>query len=191
MKDLYYKMFHFDVETDPTPPVANQPAPEPTPEPPKTFTQEEVNALNAKTKTAERMALLKELGIEDAKDAKEALKKYKEQEDAKKTESEKLQEALKAEQTKATTAEQRATIAEAQLEAVKLGVPADKASKLVKLAMTYDGETVSDKINAVLKEFPEFKGGAKLDKFGNPVENTPKNKETDLTELFKKELMRS
>ena len=162
-----------------------------TPKTPKTYTDEEVNAISAKAKTSERIALLKELGIEDAKDAKEALKKYKEQEDAKKTEAEKLQEAIKAEQTKATTAEQRATIAEAQLEAVKLGVPADKAQKMVKLAMTYDGETVTDKLNAVLKDFPEFKGGSTLDKFGNKVTNTPTNKETDLEALFKKELMRS
>jgi len=169
MKTFKNRVF-FDVESDPTPPPAD-PTPETTPPVEKTFTQAEVNALNAKTKTSERIALLKELGIEDAKDAKDALKKYKEAEDAKKTESEKLQEAIKAEQTKATTAEQRATIAEAQLEAVKLGVPADKAQKMVKLAMTYDGETVSDKLNAVLKDFPEFKGGSTLDKFGNAIKN--------------------
>ena len=191
MKTNFNRVF-FDVESDPTPPpetpVVETP---PVVDVPKTFTQEEVNALNAKTKLSERQALLKELGVEDTKDVKAALKKLKEQEDAKKTEAEKLQEAIKAEQTKATTAEQRATIAEAQLEAIKLGVQADKAGKFVKLAMTYDGETITDKLNAVLVDFPDFKGGAKLDKFGNPVKNNTPSKETDLSELFKKELMRS
>jgi len=157
----------------------------------KTFTQEEVNALNAKTKQSERQALLKELGVEDTKDIKAALKKLKDQEDAQKTETQKLQDAIDAEKGKATTAETRATMAEARFEAVKLGVPADKADKLVKLAMTYEGETVTDKITAVLVDFPEFKGGGKLDKFGNAVTNIATTKETDLSELFKKELMRS
>ena len=186
MKTFKNRVF-FDLETDPTPPPADPtPAPVEKTEPEKTFTQAEVNALNAKTKTSERIALLKELGIEDAKDAKEALKKYKEAEDAKKTEAEKLQEAIKAEQTKATTAEQRATIAEAQLEAVKLGVPADKAQKMVKLAMTYDGETVTDKLNAVLKDFPEFKGGSTLDKFGNAIKNEGEKTLDKVAEEFAK-----
>ena len=140
----------------------------------KTFTQDEVNALNAKTKQSERVALLKELGVEDTKSVKEALKKLKEQDDASKSEAEKLKEAVEAEKGKTTTAEQRATIAEAQLEAIKSGVPSDRADKLVKLAMSYDGDEIKGKIEAALKDFPEFKGGAQLDKFGNKIKNDDK-----------------
>ena len=157
-----------------------------TPKTPKTYTDEEVNAISAKAKTSERIALLKELGIEDAKDAKEALKKYKESEDAKKTEAEKLQEAIKTEQTKATTAEQRATIAESKLDAITLGVKTELADKFVKLAMTYEGETVTDKLNAVLKDFPEFKGGSTLDKFGNAIKNEGEKTLDKVAEEFAK-----
>ena len=153
---------------------------------PKTFTQDEVNALNAKTKEAERKALLKELGVEDTKSVKDALKRIKEQEEAQKTETEKLQDAIKAEQEKVSTAEQRATIAEAQLEAIKSGVPAEKADKLVKLALTYDGETIADKIKAALEQFPEFKGGPTLDKFGQPVKNADKPSSSKVEDEFLK-----
>lgn len=44
----------------------------------KTFTQEDVNALLKKEKESAKKALLKELGVEDAKSAKEGLEKYKE-----------------------------------------------------------------------------------------------------------------
>ena len=44
----------------------------------KTFTQEEVNRLMKAEKESAKKALLKELGVEDAKSAKEGLAKYKE-----------------------------------------------------------------------------------------------------------------
>ena len=42
---------------------------------------------------------------------------------------------------------------------------------MVKHAMTYVGETVADKLNAVLNDIPLFKGGSTLDRFGNPIKN--------------------
>jgi len=156
----------------------------------KTFSQDDVNNLIAKESKKATEKLLKELGIEDTTNAKAALKAYKDAEEAKKTESEKLQEAIKAEQTKATTAEQRATLAEAKLEAIQSGVPKEKAEQVVKLAMTYDGETVKDKISAMLKDYPWIINPEKpvLDKFGAPVKNNPANVKEEIAAAFSKGL---
>ena len=54
----------------------------------------------------------------------------------------------------------RAERAEAKAEVLSSGVSADKADRVVKLALSgdYEGDSVSDKIKAVLAEFPEFVG---------------------------------
>ena len=40
--------------------------------------------------------------------------------------------------------------------ALKKGVPADKVGRVVKLSAGYDGESVEERVAAVLEEFPEF-----------------------------------
>ena len=134
-----------------TPPAQQQ-------EPAKTFSQEDVNNLIAKESRAAQEKLLRDLGVTDTKSAKEGLAKLKEMQDAQKTEAEKLAADLAASSEKITAAETRALAAEAKLEAIASGVPADKADKVIKLAAAYDGETMADKIKAVLEEFPELKG---------------------------------
>lgn len=124
----------------------------------KTFTQEEVNAMMAKEKNQGKLSVLKELGVEDSKSAKEALAKYKEYLDSQKTEAEKLAEALKAEQATKTQAEQKAAALEKKFEAIVAGVPATKADDVVLLASAKVTDTKDFK--AVLEEmkttYPEF-----------------------------------
>ena len=124
----------------------------------KTFSQEDVNNLIAKESKNAVEKILKDLGVQDAKSAKEGLAKLKEMQDAQKSESEKLAESLKATEAAKNEAEAKANAAEAKFAAIAAGVPVDKADKVVKLAMAYDGETIQDKINAVLTEIPELKG---------------------------------
>ena len=128
------------------------------PEPAKTFTQEDVNNLIAKETRAAQEKILKDLGVTDAKSAKEGLAKLKEMQDAQKSEAEKLAETLKATETAKAEAEAKASAAEAKFAAIAAGVSPDKADKVVKLAQTYDGETMQAKIDAVLVDFPELKG---------------------------------
>lgn len=147
--------------------------------PVKTFTQEEVNALNAKAKNK----FLKELGFENI----EAYKKHLADVEAKKPLEEKLKgvEAAKAE------ALTRAEKAEAKLAAIEAGVSSKKADKVVKLAQTYEGDDIAAKIKAVLEDFPELKGdpSAPKDKFGNPVgEKKTKSRDKELEDIFTKAL---
>lgn len=173
------------------PPVP-EPKPEPAtePEPLKTLTQDEVNKLIATEKRNAQAKILKELGIEgdDLTSTKEALKKYKEQQDAEKSEAEKLKEALDAKEASEQTAKQEALMARAELEAIKAGCPPDDAGALVKLALDEEGENIADKIKSVMEKHPTWFKASKLDKFGNPVKNENKSDEDAILEQFRKGL---
>lgn len=119
----------------------------------KTFTQEDVNRLLKAEKESAKKALLKELGVEDAKTAKEGLQKYKEILDKDKTEAEKAQGSL-AEETKAKQeAEKRALLAEAKVEVLSAGCKPEYLDDLITLAM---GRVTEDKdLAAVVKEMKE------------------------------------
>lgn len=142
----------------------------------KTFTQEQVNDLIAKGTAKEIEKLAKDLGVSDVKGLKDAAKKLKEYQDSQKTEAEKNAEALRvAAAEKETLSSENATL-KAQLAAFQLGVKSDQLEKVVKLAGTYEGETVEDKIKAVIKDFPSFvaatpQGGVVA--FGGPSGGAP------------------
>ena len=89
MRYSMIKYLHPDGEAGATPPA--------TP-PTKVFTQEEVSRMMAEEKRQGRMSVLKELGVEDEASAKDALSKYQAGIEAQKTDLQKAQDAIKAEQ---------------------------------------------------------------------------------------------
>ncbi len=119
----------------------------------KTFTQEDVNALLKKEKESAKKALLKELGVEDAKSAKEGLVKYKEILDKDKTAAEKAGEDLAAETKAKQEAEKRALLAEAKVEVLSAGCKPEYLEDVITLAL----RKVSDDkdLTTVVKEMKE------------------------------------
>ena len=186
MKQLFNAFYEEDKGDNPAatadtkpvdkPPVVDKPK-DNTPPPvveEKKFTQAELNAINAKTKTK----FLKELGF----DSEEDYKKHLSDLEAKKP----LEEKLKTLEENNKEILSRADKAEAKLTVIELGVPAAKADKVVKLASTYEGETIKDKIDAVLKDFPEFKT-AGVKPFGNAIDGKAgKTKEQIEADQFRK-----
>lgn len=129
-------------------------------QPEKTFTQEDVNNLIAKESKKAQEKLLKQLGIDDFKNAKEGLQKFREWQESQKTEAEKQAERLQAlEQEKGTLAEENATL-KAQLSALKAGVNADSVEDVVVLAknLVNDDVNMDAAIQKVLEKYPHFKG---------------------------------
>lgn len=119
----------------------------------KTFTQEDVNALLKKEKESAKKALLKELGVEDAKSAKEGLAKYKEILEKDKTETQKAQDTANAAEKAKQKAEKRAILAEAKVEVLSAGCKPDYLDDVITLAMT---KVSDDKdLAAVVKEMKE------------------------------------
>ena len=121
-----------------------------------TLTQSQVNALVGSAKSDAQKKALKELGVANMDEAKEALKRARELEDAGKTEAEKLKSDMEKLTQDAAENESRAEKAEAELSAFKSGVSADLVERVVRLSSSYEGDTVADRIAAVLKDFPEF-----------------------------------
>ena len=119
----------------------------------KTFTQEDVNALLKKEKESAKKALLKELGVEDAKSAKEGLAKYKEILEKDKTETQKAQDTANAAEKAKREAEKRAILAEAKVEVLSAGCKPEYLEDVITLAL----RKVSDDkdLAAVVKEMKE------------------------------------
>ena len=126
----------------------------------KTFTQEDVNALLKKEKESAKKALLKELGVEDAKSAKEGLVKYKEILEKDKTDAQKAQDTATAAEKAKQEAENRALLAEAKVEVLSAGCKPEYLEDVITLAL----RKVSDDkdLSAVVKE---MKGEPKYSTF--------------------------
>lgn len=119
----------------------------------KTFTQEDVNRLLKAEKESAKKALLKELGVEDAKSAKEGLAKYKEILDKDKSDGQKARDSLAAEIKAKSEAEKRALLAEAKVEVLSTGGRPEYLEDIITLAL----KKVSDDkdLAAVVKEMKE------------------------------------
>lgn len=116
----------------------------------KTFTQEEVNRLMKAEKESAKKALLKEIGVEDAKSAKEGLAEYKKILDKDKTEAQKAQESLGTETKARKEAEARAALAEAKVEVLSAGCKADYLEDVITLALS---RVTNDKnLQVIVKE---------------------------------------
>jgi len=133
------------------------PAADPAAEAPK-YTDKQLNDLIAREATkreaAAKSAMMKELGVDTPEDLA-ALKKLREE---KMTESERSAASLKAKDDAVIAAKAEADAARAEVEALKAGISAENLTKAIKLAGTYDGATMAEKIAAVVADFPMLKG---------------------------------
>ena len=132
---------------------------DPAAEAPK-YTDKQLNDLIAREATkreaATKAAIMKELGV----DTPEALAELKKLREEKMTESERAAASLKAKDDAVLAARADADAARAEVEAFKAGISAENLAKAIKLAGTYDGATMAEKIAAVVADFPMLKGKA-------------------------------
>lgn len=144
-----------------TPPADPQGSTPPEGEPQgKTFTQEELNSILAKDKKSTRNSLLRELGIDNPDEAKSALEAAREYRRSQQSKEEQLAADLAEKDTALNDAISRADAAEAKVAAMVAGVDSKFIDKAVKLMGTYEGETVTEKIEALLLDLPELKSKA-------------------------------
>jgi hypothetical protein len=125
----------------------------------KTFTQDDVNNIVAKEVKKAQEKLLKQLGIDDFNSAKEGLQKFREWQDAQKTEAQKQAERLQQLEQQFNAVQQEKESLAAQLAAVKAGVHADYVEDVVVLAqrLVNDDTTLEEAITKVLEKYPHFK----------------------------------
>lgn len=124
----------------------------------KTFTQEDINRIAAKEKAEGRRALLKELGIEDTEDSRNAIKAYLTQQENQKSDLQKANErASKAEKAQAD-AEANALAIQRKYDALAAGAKADTIDDLMALASTKVNDKTDFKaaLEQVKKAYPVF-----------------------------------
>ena len=175
------------VEPEPTEPVKTDQEPKQDPKPDK-YTDEWVNNLVAgKSKEAAEKArreIYKELGVKDA----EELKKLREMKEAQMTAEERMKAQLEESNKASDEIKKEAEGKRAENEALKKGVPADKVERVKKLVLSgvYEGETVAEKVAAVLAEFPEYVKSVPGD-IGAKTGNQSVSEESRLLELARKQ----
>lgn len=125
----------------------------------KTFTQAEVSAMMAKEKSQGKLSVLRELGVEDVKNAKEGLLKYQEYLDSQKSDLQKVQEEFAKEKEAREQAEKQTKILSSQIEAISLGVKTNCVSDVIAISTLKltDDKTISDVIKE-LKTKQEYTG---------------------------------
>lgn len=169
------------VKTEPAEPVKTEPKPD-------KYTDEWVNNLVAgKSKEAAEKArreIYKELGVKDA----DELKKLREMKEAQMTAEERMKAELEESNKASDEIKKEAEGIRAENEALKKGVPADKVERVKKLVLSgvYEGETVAEKVAAVLAEFPEYAKAVPGD-IGAKTGNQTVSEETRLLELARKQ----
>ena len=169
------------VKTEPAEPVKTEPKPD-------KYTDEWVNNLVAgKSKEAAEKArreIYKELGVKDA----DELKKLREMKEAQMTAEERMKAELEESNKASDEIKKEAEGIRAENEALKKGVPADKVERVKKLVLSgvYEGETVAEKVAAVLAEFPEYAKSVPGD-IGAKTGNQTVSEETRLLELARKQ----
>lgn len=119
----------------------------------KTFTQTEVNNMMAKEKNEGKRSILKSLGFKNEDEAKEAITKYNEIIESKKTDEDKAKETMKKIKDDASEALNRALIAESKLACFALGINKDYIDDV--LAIASNKVTEDKDLETVLKEMKD------------------------------------
>lgn len=124
----------------------------------KKFTQEQLNSILASDKKKVQAALYKELGFDDEESAKEFITKYKEKEDANKSELEKATANNTALKSELKESKNKVSMLENKFKALELGCNPDSAEDVVILAnaKVSDGKDFDTALNEVKEKFPSM-----------------------------------
>ena len=146
-----------------------------------TFTQEQVNGIASKEAKKAQEKLLRDLGVEDFESAKDGLAKFKEYQDAQKTDVERQQEALalaKERESKLnediSAKDKEIASLNAKITALGLGVNNESIDDVIALAERNVNEevTIEDAIKSVIDKYPHFQtaqqASTQATKTGNP-----------------------
>ena len=146
-----------------------------------TFTQEQVNGIASKEAKKAQEKLLRDLGVEDFESAKDGLAKFKEYQDAQKTDVERQQEALQQAKERESkfnedisAKDKEIASLNAKITALGLGVNNESIDDVIALAERNVNEevTIEDAIKSVIVKYPHFQttqqASTQATKTGNP-----------------------
>ena len=152
------------------------------------YTDSQLNDLIAKNAAKEAAKMLRDAGIEPTGELKKDVEAFKAWKESTMSETEKLKAQLAEREGKEAETKKEADGIRAENEALKKGVPADKVDRVKKLVLSgvYEGESIAEKVEAVLAEFPEYAKGAVKD-IGGKTGNQSIDENTRLLDLARKQ----
>ena len=155
-----------------------------------TFTQDDVNNVVAKETKKVKEKLLKDLGVDSFKNAKEGMKKFQEWQEQQKTEAEKQQEQLENLKQEKESISQENEKLKAQLSAFNKGVKPDSAEDVVTLAknLVDDDTDMEAAIDKVIEKYPHF-SGEQQEEESKPSFTTGQHQKGDSKDSFAKTLL--
>lgn len=149
------------------------------------YGDDDLNRAAAAARREAQEKFYKKHGFESEKDFDAFVSAQKAAEDAKKDEAQKANERLTALEKEKAEIQARADRAEAKSEALAQGIDPAKIDRFMRIALTYDGETVADKVKAAIADNPEFKVGSAPQSFGAPTKGQATGQEAMKAEVFK------
>lgn len=164
----------------------------------KTFSQQDVNNIVARESKSATEKMLRDLGVDNFDNAKDGLQKFKEWQEAQKTEAEKQAEALTQAEAENKSLKAQAEALEAKLTALGAGVDPQYIDEVILLAQAQvnDDTDIAQAIEAVVAKFPTFTVTAKAQepqkkpsfaKAGNNhIDNEPVDVWANLNAKYKK-----
>lgn len=125
----------------------------------KPIPQWKVNKIVTREVRKAQEDLLRQLGIEDFESAKEGLQKFREWQDAQKSQEEKQLEQLKKMEQQLTGFQTENAKLKAQIAALKAGVKSDSLEDVIVLAnnLVDEDTSIDEAIQKVLNKYPQFK----------------------------------
>ena len=125
----------------------------------KPIPQWKVNKIVTREVRKAQEDLLRQLGIEDFESAKEGLQKFREWQDAQKSQEEKQLEQLKKMEQQLTGFQTENAKLKAQIAALKAGVKSDSLDDVIVLAnnLVDEDTSIDEAIQKVLNKYPQFK----------------------------------
>lgn len=150
----------------------------------KTFTQEEVNKIVLNATKSELGKLLKDLGYDDIKTAKDGVAKFNEWKTSQMSELELAKKEKDDLNTKLAELEGKLTQSSLRGKIVESGIKPEFIDRTIKLL--HGEEDVDKALEGILKDFPSFKGSVKSDKGGNMSGKSGGEGADDIEEALKK-----
>ncbi|WP_121605523.1 hypothetical protein [Virgibacillus sp. Bac332] len=157
----------------------------------KTFSQEDVNNLVARETKKQQEKLLKQLGVNEFKDAKEGMKQFKEWQESQKTEQEKLNEKLTTFESQINEKDATISDLQAENEAIKAGITDEKnLEAVITLAKTKvnDDVDIKEAIKQVVEDYPHF-AGKQDEEESKPSFTTAKHQQQGKLDAFAQTLL--
>lgn len=148
--------------------------------------QEKLNQIIGKEKERAVKSFLKKMGFENTDELNKKLSEYKELENKNLSETDRMKKEYEELKEKYNETIKTKELNETKYLALANNVQEQHVDKVVRLSQAYEGDTIEDKIKAVLEDFPELSKKVEYSKEKTPRDNSQKGENDNEEIKFRK-----